>query len=79
MKLREYLLRNQILIVALPICILSVILFRFISRDVQEEIYYKNDTIAHAMAKHITETLETPVHLLQQIRAMYGNMELAPA
>jgi|GEM_PF-5716941 len=71
MKLRRYLLRSQILVIALPICILSVFMFQYMAKSMQDEKYNKNDMIAHVMGKHVSEMLDDPVRLLKQIRALY--------
>lgn len=40
MKLRTFLLRGQILVIALPIFVLSMLMFQFLSRNLQQEIYH---------------------------------------
>lgn len=73
MRLKTFLIGSQFLAVALPICLLGVVNFYYMFHNVQKDVFYKNEMIAHATANHVSELLQDPVRLMQQIRAVYQN------
>ena len=71
MRLKTFLIINQVLAVAVSIAFLGLMNFYYMYQNVEKDVYYKNEMIAHATAKHISELLEDPVRLMGQIRAVY--------
>ena len=76
MRLKTYLIISQLLAVTLSICLLGGMNFYYMYKNVQQDLQYKNDMLAHATAREVAELLRVPVRVMGQIKAVYQNENL---
>lgn len=71
MRLRNFMLINEIILILVPICIISMVVLNIMNDYLRNEVFKKNDIIAHSMAIHIDDLRTDPLHLLEQMRDAY--------
>ena len=76
MRLKTYLIISQLLAVTLSICLLGAMNFYYMYQNVQQDLQYKNDMLAHATSREVAELLRAPLRLMGQIKAVYQNESL---
>ena len=76
MRLKTYLIISQLLAVTLSVFLLGAMNFYYMYQNVQQDLQYKNDMLAHATSREVAELLRAPLRLMEQIRAVYQNESL---
>lgn len=76
MRLKTYLIISQLLAVTLSICLLGAMNFYYMYQNVQQDLQYKNDMLAHATSREVAELLRAPLRLMGLIKAVYQNESL---
>ena len=77
MKIRRFMLINELLGILLPICIMGFIVLQVISSNLRIDAIHKNDAILHTMANHVRDLLLDPVRRLEQLRDLHAEDFLA--
>lgn len=68
MRLRKFMLINELIVNLVPILLISIVVFNIMNEYLRSEVTKKNDMIAHTMATHIADLQTDPLHILEQIR-----------
>lgn len=71
MRLRKFIVINELIMILIPICIISAVVLNIMTDYLRHEVLKKNDMIAHTMAVHISDLRTDPLHLLEQTREVY--------
>ena len=71
MRLKTFLIVSQLLAVAVSICVLGIMNFYYMYQNVQQDVQYKNNMIAHATAREVADLLQDPVRMMEQVKAIY--------
>ena len=76
MRLKTYLIISQLIAVTFSICLLGTMNFYYMYQNVQQDLQYKNDMLAHATSREVAELLRAPLRLMGQIKTVYQNENL---
>lgn len=76
MKLRNFMVVNEVVMILLPIVIISLVVLQIINQSFRDEVLNKNDMITHVMAQHVADLLDVPMRELEHTRnvLVYSNI-----
>lgn len=71
MRLRKFMLINELIVNLVPIILISIVVFNVMNDYLRLEVLKKNDMIAHTMAIHVSDLRTDPLRVFEQLRDVY--------